>query len=144
MPICACSGKAIPSTRSSGIVNADGLVAMAAGTPASTTMFTAWYNFVPSFPSSAVASPGWGAAAKHVELRRSNRVPQTQILECPRAVTTSVMPVNLSTTRGKPDIVYNRTTIYVTHVFLKTKEITPARDAPLVSPGTSDTEAEIR
>lgn len=42
MPICACSGKAIPSTMSSGIVKADGLVAMAAGTPAKTTMFTAW------------------------------------------------------------------------------------------------------
>lgn len=55
--MCACSGRAIPSTTSSGIVRADGLVTTAAGTPAKTTIFTAWYSFVPNFPSSAAESP---------------------------------------------------------------------------------------
>ncbi len=65
MPICACTGKAIPSTTSSGIVKADGLVISAAGTPAKTTMFTAWYSLVPSFPSSAATDTTTESSERH-------------------------------------------------------------------------------
>lgn len=51
--MCACNGKATPSTISKGIVREDGLVEIATGRPAMSTRFKPWYSFVPNFPSSA-------------------------------------------------------------------------------------------